>query len=75
LAHVAPEAAAGADRCLRDGDIVVCDIEKNELSVELTAEEIAARLAVWSAPEARYKTGVFAKYVALARRLRGGNQS
>ncbi|NBO65393.1 MAG: dihydroxy-acid dehydratase [Acidobacteria bacterium] len=66
VGHVAPEAAAGGPiAALRDGDIVVCDIEKNELSVELTAEEIAARLAVWSAPEARYKTGVFAKYVAL----------
>jgi len=66
VGHVAPEAAAGGPiAALRDGDIVVCDIDNCELSVELTAEEIAARLASWSPPEARYKTGVFAKYVAL----------
>ena len=66
VGHVAPEAAAGGPiAALRDGDIVVCDIDKCELSVELTAEEITARLASWSPPEARYKTGVFAKYVAL----------
>jgi dihydroxy-acid dehydratase len=54
VGHVAPEAAAGGPiAALRDGDIVVCDIDNCELSVELTAEEV------------RYKTGVFAKYVAL----------
>lgn len=66
VGHVAPEAAAGGPiAALRDGDIVVCDIEKCELSVELSAEEIAQRLAAWSPPEPRYKAGVFAKYMAL----------
>ncbi|MEY3282486.1 MAG: dihydroxy-acid dehydratase [Acidobacteriota bacterium] len=66
VGHVAPEAAAGGPiAALRDGDIVVCDIEKCELSVELPAEEIAQRLAAWSPPEPRYKAGVFAKYMAL----------
>ena len=66
VGHVAPEAAAGGPiAALRDGDIVNCDIEKCELSVELSDDEIARRLADWSSPEPRYKTGVFAKYMSL----------
>ena len=66
VGHVAPEAAAGGPiAALRDGDIVNCDIEKCELSVELSDDEIAQRLADWSSPEPRYKTGVFAKYMSL----------
>ncbi len=66
VGHVAPEAAAGGPiAALNDGDIVVFDIEKCSLSVELSDEEIAGRLAGWSAPEPRYKTGVYAKYAAL----------
>ena len=66
VGHVAPEAAAGGPiAALADGDIVVFDIEKCELTVELSDEVIAQRLAAWTPPEPRYKTGVFAKYVAL----------
>ena len=66
VGHVAPEAAAGGPiAALRDGDIVVVDIENCSLAVELSAEELAQRLEGWQAPESRYKTGVFAKYVAL----------
>jgi dihydroxy-acid dehydratase len=45
--------------------MVVFDIEKRRLDVELTDAEIKKRLANWRAPEPRYKTGVFAKYAAL----------
>jgi dihydroxy-acid dehydratase len=34
------------------------------LSVELSEDELAARLARWSPPPPRYSTGVFAKYAA-----------
>ena len=36
-----------------------------ELSVALSSEEIAARLAQWTPKPARYKDGVFAKYAKL----------
>ena len=66
VGHVAPEAARGGPiAAIREGDMVVFDIEKRRLDVELSEEELAARLAAWRAPEARYKTGVFAKYAAL----------
>ena len=61
--HVAPEAAVGGPiAALRDGDVVVFDIAKRRLDVELSDEEIRARLASWKAPAPRYATGVLAKY-------------
>jgi dihydroxy-acid dehydratase len=61
--HVAPEAACrGPIAALREGDMVVFDLPARELRVELSAEEINARLAQWHAPEPRYRNGVMAKY-------------
>jgi dihydroxy-acid dehydratase len=66
VGHVAPEAACGGPiAALAEGDMVVIDIEKRRLDVELTDAEIKKRLANWRAPAPRYKTGVFAKYAAL----------
>ncbi len=66
VGHIAPEAAAGgAIAAVREGDIIEIDIEKRLLQVQLSDEEIAARMANWKAPEPRYKTGVFAKYAKL----------
>jgi dihydroxy-acid dehydratase len=65
VAHMAPEAALGGPlAAVRDGDMISIDVETRRIDVELGAEEIAARLATWSAPEPRYPTGVFAKYAA-----------
>ncbi len=66
VGHVAPEAQVGGPiAALREGDIVTFDLEKRLLNVDLTDEEIKQRLADWTAPTPRYKTGVFAKYSAL----------
>jgi dihydroxy-acid dehydratase len=66
VGHVSPEAARGGPlAALRDGDTVVVDVEARELRVELSDDELAARLAGWSAPPPRYTDGVFAKYAAL----------
>jgi dihydroxy-acid dehydratase len=66
VGHVSPEAARGGPlAAVRDGDTVVVDVEARELRVELAEDELAARLAGWSAPEPRYTDGVFAKYAAL----------
>lgn len=66
IGHVAPEAATGGPiAALREGDIVVIDIEKRRLEVELSDKEIKARLAEWRPPAPRYTSGVFHKYAAL----------
>jgi len=64
--HVAPEAArGGAIAIIAEGDFIVFDLDARKLQVELSDEEIKARLAKWKAPAPNYKTGVFAKYAAL----------
>jgi dihydroxy-acid dehydratase len=65
IGHVSPEAAAGGPlAALQDGDIVSIDLDARSLNVELTAEEIDARLAGWTAPPIP-GSGVFARYAAL----------
>jgi dihydroxy-acid dehydratase len=61
--HVAPEAACGGPiAAVREGDVVVFDIVRRELRVELSDDEIRNRLATWHPPEPRYRTGVMGKY-------------
>ena len=63
VGHVAPEAARGGPiAALRDGDIVVIDVEKRRIDVELSEDELRARLDSWTAPAPHYTRGVFAKY-------------
>jgi dihydroxy-acid dehydratase len=64
--HVAPEAAVGGPiAAVREGDMIVFDVEKRELNVELSEAEMKDRLASWSAPKPKYPSGVFAKYAKL----------
>jgi dihydroxy-acid dehydratase len=66
VGHVSPEAFRGGPlAALADGDTVVVDVEARELRVELSDDEIAARLADWRPPEPRYTKGVLAKYATL----------
>ena len=66
VGHIAPEAARGGPiAALRDGDVVVVDVSKRQLNVELPEAEISSRLTAWRPPQPRYAAGVFAKYAAL----------
>jgi dihydroxy-acid dehydratase len=66
VGHVAPEASKGGPiAALREGDIVVLDVDRHELNVELADDEIAARLADWVEPEPRYRRGALATYATL----------
>ena len=66
VGHVAPEAFKGGPiAALQTGDMVVIDVEARELRVELSDDEIAARLRDWTPPEPHYRSGVFAKYAHL----------
>src|SRR5689334_4860716 len=61
--HVAPEAPRGGPiAAVQDGDTIVFDIPSRELRVELSDDEIAQRVAGYTAPEPRYTSGVLAKY-------------
>jgi dihydroxy-acid dehydratase len=66
VGHIAPEASKGGPlAALREGDTVVIDVESHRLDVELSDEEIAARLAGWVEPEPRHRRGVLANYATL----------
>jgi dihydroxy-acid dehydratase len=61
--HVAPEAVRGGPiAVVKNGDIVVFDIAKRQLNVELSAKEIKVRLKKVKLPVPRYTSGVMAKY-------------
>jgi dihydroxy-acid dehydratase len=65
VAHVAPEAFVGGPiAALEDGDTVTIDVDALELSVDLTDDELAARLDALPDPEPNYPSGVLAKYGA-----------
>jgi dihydroxy-acid dehydratase len=64
--HIAPEAAAGGPiAVLRNGDVIVFDVKRRRLDVELPAAEIKRRLRAWKPPKARYTWGAMAKYARL----------
>jgi dihydroxy-acid dehydratase len=61
--HVSPEAALGGPiAAIQDGDIIHFDIPNRKLTVEITDEELKARLSSWKEPAPAYKSGVFRKY-------------
>ena len=61
--HVAPEAIKGGPiGAVKNGDIIVFDIAKRTLTVELSHKEITARLKKVKLPPPRYTSGVMGKY-------------
>ena len=65
IGHVAPEAVRGGPiAALREGDEVTIDIDARELSVALSDDEIAERVAAYEPPEPAFASGVMAKYAA-----------
>jgi dihydroxy-acid dehydratase len=61
--HVAPEAQLGGPiAAVREGDTITFDIPGRKLTLNISEEEMAARLKDFVAPKARYERGVFAKY-------------
>ena len=61
--HVAPEAVRGGPiGAVKNGDMVVFDIAKRQLNIELSSKDIKARLKKVKLPTPRYTSGVMAKY-------------
>ena len=63
VGHITPEAHVGGPiGLLQDGDEITIDAVGNQISVNLSDDELAARKANWQPYEPRYKRGVLAKY-------------
>jgi dihydroxy-acid dehydratase len=66
IGHVAPEAARGGPiAAIHEGDTVTIDVAARTISVDLSDEEIAARIAAYESPPNPDRTGVLAKYAKL----------
>ena len=66
VGHVAPEAQDGGTiGLLEDGDIITIDAEKNEISVNLTDEQLSERKKNWKQPELKVKRGSLYKYARM----------
>jgi len=66
IGHISPEAAEGGPiAALRDGDVIMIDIPKRQLSVRLTDTDINVRLAKWTAPPNKFKFGYLSRYAKL----------
>jgi len=66
VGHIAPEAARGGPiAAVRDGDTIELDVERRELRLLISDDELAARLGAVTPPPPRYTTGVLARYAKL----------
>ena len=62
--HVAPEAFVGGPiAAVREGEMIHFDIRNRRLTLEISDEEMAARLKGFKPPALRWPRGVFRKYV------------
>lgn len=63
VGHVTPEAQVGGTIALvENGDKIVIDANKNEISLLISDEELAERRKNWKAPELKVKRGALYKY-------------
>jgi dihydroxy-acid dehydratase len=64
VGHITPEAQEGGPIALvRDGDQITIDASRNELSVALASDELAARRKAWRAPPYKATRGTLFKYI------------
>jgi dihydroxy-acid dehydratase len=64
--HVAPEAASGGPiAAVRDGDMITVDLPARQLRLEISDDELAARLREYRPLPPRFASGVMAKYARL----------
>jgi dihydroxy-acid dehydratase len=68
VGHITPEAQDGGPIALvRDGEQITIDATKNELSMAVPNDEIAARRKAWTAPPLKATRGTLAKYIRLVK--------
>ena len=63
VGHITPEAAdGGVIAIVEDGDIILIDAEKDELTLKISYEEIQNRLSKWINPKTPPTKGVLSKF-------------
>jgi len=68
--HVAPESFVGGPLALvKNGDLIELDVERRELNLKVSADELGKRKAAWRQPQRKYDRGygaIFAQHVRQA---------
>ena len=63
IGHITPEAISGGPLAIvQDGDGIQIDAATRAITLQLSEQEIAQRLAQWQPPAAKFSKGVLAKY-------------
>lgn len=66
IGHISPEAMEGGPVAIvREGDIISIDINNGRLDIEISDDEIKARLKEWKAPQPRITKGYLGRYAKL----------
>ena len=66
VGHITPEAASGGTLAVvKDGDVITIDAVRNEINLDVPAEEIARRLSGWKPAPCKERRGTLAKYAKL----------
>lgn len=66
IGHIAPEAQVGGALALvKEGDRIAIDLQRGQLNLQVSAQELEQRRAAWRQPGHRYQRGVLAKYARL----------
>jgi dihydroxy-acid dehydratase len=66
IGHVSPEAMQGGPIAIvQNGDPISIAIPDKKIELKLSPEEIQSRLAKWSPPEMKIKTGYMARYARM----------
>ena len=67
VGHISPEAAEGGPLAIvQDGDEITIDIPGRDLSLHVSDEEIKTRLAAWTRPSPKFRSGYLSLYSRLA---------
>jgi len=65
VGHITPEAyTGGALAFVKRGDKITIDAERRQLTLGVSAKELAKRRKAWRKPKPRYTRGVLAKYAS-----------
>lgn len=67
IGHISPEAAAGGTiGLIEEGDIIIIDIPKRKLELDVDDAELAKRRKNWKLPERKELSGWLKRYAAMA---------
>jgi dihydroxy-acid dehydratase len=73
VGHITPEAQEGGPIALvRKGETITIDAEKNEISVNVPADEMQRRRDAWKMPPYKAERGTLAKYIRLVKNASNG---